>query len=79
MRTRPFIASRSALHGPKLLQIHHQDPWARGGGDTVDNLAVLCASHNRLLAEQDFGTDLIAERIQAQRERTGRQRRTGED
>jgi hypothetical protein len=51
----------------RLLQIHHEDPWARGGGDTVDNLAVLCASHNRLLAERDFGKDLVAIRIQAQR------------
>jgi hypothetical protein len=47
----------------KFIQIHHEDPWARGGGETVDNLRILCASHNRLLAERDFGRELVADRI----------------
>jgi hypothetical protein len=38
-----------------FLQFHHRQPWARGGPDTTDNLAVLCQAHNRLLAERDFG------------------------
>jgi hypothetical protein len=37
------------------LQFHHRNPWARGGSDTPENLALLCQAHNRLLAEQDFG------------------------
>jgi hypothetical protein len=37
------------------LQFHHRQPWARGGADTLENLALLCQSHNRLLAERDFG------------------------
>jgi hypothetical protein len=51
----------------KFIQIHHEDPWARGGDETVDNLHILCASHNRLLAERDFGRELIADRIQGRR------------
>ncbi len=39
-----------------FLQVHHECPWARGGEDTVENLRLLCAAHNRLLAERDFGT-----------------------
>jgi HNH endonuclease len=47
----------------KFTQIHHEEPWARGGGETADNLRMLCAAHNRLLAEREFGTELVAERI----------------
>jgi len=38
-----------------FLQVHHEQPWARGGQETVDNLRLLCAAHNQLLAERDFG------------------------
>ena len=51
----------------KFIQIHHEDPWARGGSETVDNLRILCASHNRLLAERDFGRELVESRIQSGR------------
>ncbi len=47
----------------RFTQIHHEKPWARGGAETVDNLRMLCASHNRLLAERDFGREVVAERI----------------
>jgi hypothetical protein len=49
----------------RFIQIHHDEPWARGGRETVDNLRMLCAAHNRFLAEQDFGTELVADRIAA--------------
>ena len=45
-----------------FLQIHHEQPWAKGGESSVGNLRLLCAAHNRLLAEQDFGRDVIAAR-----------------
>jgi 5-methylcytosine-specific restriction endonuclease McrA len=45
-----------------LLQIHHEAPWARGGASTVENLRLLCAAHNRLLAERDFGARYVAAR-----------------
>ena len=30
-------------------------PWARWGGETEDNLRVVCAAHNRLASRQAFG------------------------
>ncbi len=50
-----------------FLQIHHEHPWARGGTSSAANLRLLCASHNRLLAERDFGTAYVAERRAARR------------
>ena len=41
------------------LELHHEDPFARGGLATVGNLKLLCRSHNGLLAEQDFGRAYI--------------------
>jgi len=38
-----------------FLQIHHEHAWSKGGSDTLDNLRLLCAAHNRLLAELEFG------------------------
>ena len=50
-----------------FTQFHHEAPWARGGRDETGNLRLLCASHNRLLAECDFGARHIAERISKER------------
>ena len=47
-----------------FLQIRHQQPWARGGDSSAENLQVLCAAHNRLRAEQDFGREKIAHFVQ---------------
>jgi hypothetical protein len=52
------------------LEIHHDVPFGRGGETSVDNLRLLCRSHNALLAEQDFGTALIAQRIAERRQAT---------
>ncbi len=38
-------------------------PWARSGGSGSENLKLLCAAHNRLLAERDFGREKIANSI----------------
>jgi 5-methylcytosine-specific restriction endonuclease McrA len=43
----------------QFLQIHHEKPWARHGPDTLDNLRLLCAAHNQLLAEQEFGRQKV--------------------
>jgi 5-methylcytosine-specific restriction endonuclease McrA len=51
-----------------FLQIHHEHPWARGGASTPENLRLLCASHNRLLAERDFGVTHVAARRAARQE-----------
>jgi len=42
-----------------MLEFHHEDPYAKGGLPTVDNVRLLCRSHNALLAERDFGRDFI--------------------
>ncbi|HKP59081.1 MAG TPA: HNH endonuclease signature motif containing protein [Polyangiales bacterium] len=41
------------------IELHHEDPFARGGAPTVENLRLLCHTHNALLAEQDFGRAYI--------------------
>jgi 5-methylcytosine-specific restriction endonuclease McrA len=38
-----------------FLELHHERAHALGGPSTLENLRFLCASHNRLLAERDFG------------------------
>ncbi len=37
------------------LELHHHQPFACGGDHTVDNISLLCRTHNRYCAEQDFG------------------------
>ena len=37
------------------LELHHHEPFARGGPPTVENLSPYCSAHNALAAEQDFG------------------------
>ena len=39
----------------RFLQIHHERAWAKGGPETLENLRLLCAPHNQLLAELEFG------------------------
>ena len=41
------------------LQIDHVVPYARCGANTVDNLRVLCAKHNKLEAERVYGVNAI--------------------
>jgi hypothetical protein len=55
-----------------FLQIHHEQPWARGGASVAENLRMICAVHNRLLAERDFGAAHVAERLAARRGRDTR-------
>ena len=55
----------------RFTQIHHEEPWARGGEESPRNLRILCAAHNHLLAERDFGRELIAELIQNRRVSAG--------
>ncbi len=51
------------------LEIDHVSPKALGGEGSVANTRVLCATHNRLAAEQVFGRDFIRRRIREARER----------
>jgi hypothetical protein len=37
-------------------------PFAQGGANVASNLALRCAAHNALAAEQDFGRELIKQK-----------------
>jgi len=53
---------RCAARG--LLEVHHHDtPYALGGAATVDNLRLMCRTHNALHAERDFGRDFMLRKL----------------
>jgi hypothetical protein len=52
-----------------FLELHHEDPYARGGPPTVENLKLMCRTHNTLLAERDFGRAFMQERVRRARHR----------
>ncbi len=41
------------------LEIDHIQPLAKGGSNEPSNLRVLCARHNRLMAERHFGREFV--------------------
>ena len=43
----------------QALQFHHQDPYARGGDHSPDNIQMMCPTHNRYLAECDYGKEVM--------------------
>jgi hypothetical protein len=51
------------------LQYHHRHPFALGGGRDPANIILLCATHNGLSAEHDYGATTLAR----QRHATDRQ------
>jgi hypothetical protein len=52
------------------LEFHHKHPFARGGDHSASNLTLMCRAHNTLLAEQDYGEDVMA-RFRAVTSRAG--------
>jgi len=44
-----------------FLEWQHKHPYARGGPPTESNIELLCAAHNALAAEDDFGRDFMNE------------------
>ena len=42
------------------LEFHHKKPFARGGDHSPSNLTLLCRAHNTLMAELDYGRDVVA-------------------
>jgi hypothetical protein len=47
----------------EFLEVHHHEPFARGGEASVDNLRLSCRAHNQYLAELDFGRGYMREKI----------------
>ena len=41
------------------LQLHHKDPFARGGDHSPENVQMMCPAHNAYLAECDYGKDIM--------------------
>jgi hypothetical protein len=41
------------------LEMHHEQPHARGGPPTDANIHLRCRAHNALAAEEDFGREFI--------------------
>ncbi len=46
----------------RYLELHHLQPFAKGGASVAANLTLRCAAHNALAAEQDFGREACAEK-----------------
>ena len=60
------------------LQYHHEHPWAWGGCRDESNISPLCGPHNRYVAEQDYGAEYIARRVEQARQ-AGKIRRGARD
>jgi hypothetical protein len=41
------------------LEFHHRHPFGIGGDHSPGNIALLCPTHNRFLAERDYGRETI--------------------
>jgi hypothetical protein len=41
------------------LEFHHRDPFGKGGDHRPENLALMCRTHNALMAEQDYGKEVM--------------------
>jgi 5-methylcytosine-specific restriction endonuclease McrA len=55
-----FVSSEGRRCGSThQLEIHHLIPFARGGADTVENLALRCKAHNLHEARRDFGDEHV--------------------
>ncbi len=52
----------------EALEIHHVDPFGKGGETCVANLRLLCRTHNQFQAELDYGIELVAARRSGARE-----------
>jgi 5-methylcytosine-specific restriction endonuclease McrA len=51
-----------------FLELHHHDPYARGGQPTVENLRLVCRAHNSFFAERDYGRAFMRSKQKQTRE-----------
>ena len=42
------------------LEFHHHHPYGLGGSHTLEDVRLMCRSHNLLVAEQDYGPEAMA-------------------
>jgi 5-methylcytosine-specific restriction endonuclease McrA len=63
-----FVGSTGRRCGSRhQLELHHLEPFARGGPATAANLTLRCRAHNLHAAERDYGRDHIDRKISARR------------
>jgi hypothetical protein len=60
------------------LEFHHLTPFAAGGEHAASNLALRCAAHNALAAEEDFGREFVEEKKRASGHDTFRSQAPGD-
>lgn len=54
-RCRYVDASGRRCSAQTRLELHHRHPYGLGGDHGVENVCLMCRTHNRLLAEADYG------------------------
>jgi 5-methylcytosine-specific restriction endonuclease McrA len=55
-----FVDSEGRRCGESLrLEFHHRHPFGMGGDHRASDVSLLCAAHNRYLAERDYGAAAI--------------------
>jgi len=50
------------------LEFHHRHPFGMGGDHSLKNISLLCATHNRYVAECDYGHAAITRQRRSERE-----------
>jgi hypothetical protein len=58
----------------RFLEFDHIDPVARGGKSTIENLRLRCRAHNQYEAEQAYGREFMAAKINESRAAEARKR-----
>ena len=43
------------------LEFHHHKPYGHGGDHSVENVHLMCHTHNGYLAERDYGKEVMAQ------------------
>ena len=71
-RCRYVDAQGRRCTGRAGIEVHHRRPWALGGDHSPGNLSLLCRTHNRFLAEGDFGEHAVGEHRRVMRALMGR-------
>ena len=55
-RCRYVDASGRRCSARERLEFHHRHPYGYGGDVSIDNVSLLCHTHNQYLADIDYGT-----------------------
>jgi hypothetical protein len=56
-----FVGTEGRCGERAFLELHHVEPYAVGGGATVENIELRCRAHNAYEARLFFGTDVVRE------------------